>query len=127
MSTSRAVRVFSGNVTAGATQVVTLPVAKADSIMIAWTITDSGAVGDIGATTVKIWSPGRNQANVEITPVLLESLLPAVPVAAATRVGLLASKTDRYDVRGIEKVDISLTNAAVATRAVAVHVYYYSS
>lgn len=127
MGVSRSTTVYNGSVAAAATATARMTTQNAESMLVIWTITDSGATGDIGATTVKPYTPYRDSANVEVTPTVIETLLPASVVAAVTRVGTVAAKTDRYDVRGIDQVELKITNAAGGAKDVEVHVYLFSS
>lgn len=127
MGSSRAITVHNGNVATTASATVKVGVQGAESMVVVWSITDSGATGDIGTTTVKPYSPPRNSANVDQTPAVLETLIPATVVSAVTRVSTLAAKTDRYDVRGLEQVELKMVNAAGSTKDVEIHVYLFSS
>lgn len=117
MEQTRANTVIEEAVLTTATATAKVNVTNAETLLVVWTITDSGATGDIGTTTVKPYSPTNG------TPALIETILPASVTVATTRVGTAAVKTDRYDVRGLEQVQLSITNAAGGTKNVAVHTY----
>ncbi len=125
MGISRAQTVHNASLAAAATATIKVSVKESESLLVVWTITDSGATGDIGATTVKPYTPALTSARADQTPTVIETLLPASVVAAVTRVGSVAAKTDRYDVRGLETVELKITNAAGGAKNVAVHVYLY--
>lgn len=116
---SRAFTAFDDDVAGAAVATVDLPVALADTLLVAWTVTDSAVTGDVGAATVKPFSPTDEVA----AGALLDIAIPATVVTATTRVGTEAVRLDRYDVRGLEKVRLSLTNGAVGTKNLVMHVF----
>lgn len=68
MGVSRSTTVYNGSVAGAATATARTTTQNAESMLVIWTITDSGATGDLGATTVKPYTPYRDSANVEVTP-----------------------------------------------------------
>lgn len=116
---SRAYTAFEGDVLTTATGSADIGVAAVDSILVIWTVTNAALVGDLGTTTVQTFTPTDDGGPGAI----LAALMPATSVAAAALTSGVATKVDRYDVRGLEKIRLSLTNAAAATRNLVMHVY----
>lgn len=107
------------NVAAGVTKTVDIDVGSADSVLIAWVVTDSAAQADLGATTLRALT-----ATTDDGPgFLIDNVISGSPVATVAKVGSQTSKLDRYDVRGLEKVRLSLTNASGSTRNMQAHVF----
>ena len=125
MATSTAITLFSGAVAGSGTATVRIATASAEGLLVVWGVTDSAAPSDLGTTTVKPYTPDLNAARADVSRTVLEVLLPATSVAASTRTGTLTTKADRYDVRGVEEVELKLTNAAAGSKNLVVHVYLY--
>ncbi len=118
MSEQRQKTVYNTSLAAGATGTVDVPVSTADTVVIAWTMTNAAALGDLGATGVQMFAPST--ANPLPNPI------GGVSVSAATFTSPVASKIERFDVRGLSSIRLSITNAAGAARTTRVHLYTYS-
>lgn len=125
MGISNAVTVYNASVAAGASATVKVSGHSAESLLVIWTMTDAAASGDIGTTTVKPYTPSETSARADRTSAVVNTPLPATAIAPAGLEGSVAAKADRYDVRGLEAVELKLTNAAAAARTVEIHVYQY--
>lgn len=118
MAEQRQKTVFNSSVAAGATAEVDVPVATADVVVVAWTMTNAAAVGDLGATEVRMFAP--------TTTLPLPSVLNVTEIGPATFTSPVVSKVQRLDVRGMNMVRLRITNAAGAARTTRVHVYTYA-
>ena len=116
---NRAYMAIDASVAAAAAQTKDIDVGSADTLLVAWLVTDSGATADLGATTVRPYTAFSDSA----AGILIENTIPAVSVAAVAKTGAQTSKLDRYDVRGLERVRLSMTNAAGGAKTLQAHVY----
>ena len=121
MSEQHQKTVFDSSVANAATATIDIPVGVAEALVIAWTMTNALAAGDIGTPTVKMFRPGS------ATP-LPNALIPTVYATASAAGDLpVSSKVETYDVRGMNKVRLSVLNGTGTARTVKIHVYTYSS
>jgi len=98
-----------------ATKTLTMGVSPGPFAVI-WTVRDATAVGDLGATNVRPVAKDGTVLPISLTPTTTE---------AAVLSGGIAVKVDYFDVPGIEKIWLSVTNGAGADRNVVVDVGYH--
>lgn len=128
MGLSRAKVVFNEAVAGGQTATETVTVEDMESMLVLWYVPDSDAVGDIGATTVRTYTPyDDGDPDTDTAPTLITLPIPGTAVAAATRNAPQASKWDRYDVRGLERVHLSFVNGNVGSKTLQIAVYLYTT
>ena len=120
MSEQHQKTVIDTSLAAGTTSVVDIPVGVAETLIVAWTMTNAAAVGDLGVTSVKMFRPGS------VTP-LPNEITPTVyaPISVAGDIPVV-SKVEIFNVTGLNKVRLSVRNAAGAARTTKVHAYTYS-
>lgn len=118
MSEQRQKTVFNSSVAAGATAEVDVPVATADTVVVAWTQTNATALGDLGATEVRMFAPA--------TVLPLPNVIAGTVVSAAVFSSPVVSKIERFDVRGLNQIRLRITNAAGSARTTKVHIYTYA-
>lgn len=116
---ARAYKAISAVTAAGAAAIKDIDVGTADSLLVVWLVTDAAAVTDLGATSVLPFTVADDVA----PGILINNGIPAAAVAASSLSGSTASKIERYDVRGLVKTRLSLTNAAATARTLQAHVY----
>lgn len=121
MAISRAKTIHDDDIAAGADATAKLPVTGVESLLVIWEIRDSDAVGNLVTVRVRPYTP----ADFEV-PVLIDNFIPETAVAAARRVNPVTTRIDRYDVRGLEQVHLTMTNSSASTRNLLIHVYLYS-
>ena len=85
-----------------------------NALVVEWTVTDATAVGDLGATSVKLYAPDGTT--------LLPTALTPVVVHAAVLVGSVAALVERYDITGLGKLQLSVENGAGSARDIRVDI-----
>ena len=121
MGITKALTVYNDDAAGSATVTAKVPVTNAESMVVLWVVADSAASGDLGATTVRGYTPSE-----EAAPVLISNPLTGTAITAAARTGDgVTSKWDRYDVRGLEQVHLSFVNGAAGEKNLQIHVYLY--
>lgn len=85
-------------------------------LVVFWTVTNATAAGDIGAAEVRAVDP---DGNIMPTPLVPES------ISGAALTGSVASLVERYDVRGLTRVELTFTNGNAAARDAKVFVNHY--
>lgn len=93
-----------------------LGTAEREVVVVYWTMTNATAVGDLDDTELRLVDPDGNVISTVLTPEVL---------SAATISGSVASVVHRYDVRGVSKVELTVTNAAAASRDTKIFVNHY--
>lgn len=118
---SRATTVHDANVAGAATATKDVAVSGMESMLVIWRVSDSAATGDLSTTSVKTFLPGPAPGESDA---LVDVALPVTNLIAATGTAPTV-KVDRYDIRGMDKVRLSLTNGAAGTKNLEMHVYLY--
>lgn len=116
MGETRTSTTYDGTIAGGATRNDLVGVAERDAVVIFWSMTNATAAGDLATTVVRAVDPDGNVLPTVLTPQV---------VSAAALNGSVATVCHRYDIKGLNKVQIRTVNGAGSSRDLRVKVNHY--